>query len=365
MTTTPLTPEAEAKPTISKQPFGKTADGKAVDLFTLKNDKGMEVKITNYGGIITSIRVPDRNGKLGDVVLGFDNLESYLKGHPFFGALAGRYANRIAKGRFTLDGREYTLPINNGPNSLHGGLKGFDKQVWAAREVQGKDSVGLELKYLSRDGEEGYPGNLSVTVTYTLDNKNELRIDYAATTDKDTVLNITNHSYFNLASETNDSILNHQMMINADNFTPVDKTLIPTGKIESVKGTPMDFTKPTAIGARIDDKYEQLVFAGGYDHNYVLNNKGGKPRLAARVSEPTSGRVLEVLTDQPGVQFYTGNFLDGSLTGKSGKVYRRRYGFCLETQHFPDSPNQPNFPTTVLKPGQKFASTTVFRFSAK
>lgn len=365
MTLTNLAPEAEAKPNISKQSFGKTGDQTPVDIYTLTNDKGMEVKITNYGGIITSIKVPDRNGKPGDVVLGFDNFEGYLKGHPFFGALAGRYANRIAKGRFTLDGQEYKLPINNGENSLHGGLKGFDKRVWTAKEIPGKDRVGLQLTYLSKDGEEGYPGNLTTTVTYTLNNKNELRIDYAATTDKPTVVNLTNHSYFNLASEVDEDILNHQLMINADSFTPVDKMLIPTGEIRSVKGTPMDFTKPTTIGARINDQYEQLVFGGGYDHNYVLNNKGGKLGLAARVYEPKSGRVLEVLTDQPGVQFYSGNFLDGSLTGKYGKVYRKRYGFCLETQHFPDSPNRANFPSTVLRPGQKYATTTVFRFSAK
>jgi aldose 1-epimerase len=366
MTTLPdLTPDAEAKPTISKQPFGKTADQTPVDLYTLKNDKGMVVKITNYGGIITSLTAPDRDGKYSDVVLGFDNLEQYLKGHPFFGALAGRYANRIAKGRFTLDGKEYTLAVNNGENSLHGGLKGFDKKVWAAKEIQSKDGVGLQLTYLSKDGEEGYPGNLTATVTYTLTNKNELKIDYLATTDQATVLNLTNHTYFNLSNDINDDILNHQLMINADQFTPTDKGSIPTGEIRSVKGTPMDFTKPTAIGARINEQYEQLISGNGYDHNYVLNGKGGKLDLAARAYEPKSGRVLEVYTTEPGVQFYTGNFLNGSLTGKGGKVYHKRTGFCLETQHFPDSPNKPNFPTTVLRPGQKFTSTTVFKFSAK
>jgi aldose 1-epimerase len=364
MTLTNSTPGAEAKPTISKQPFGQTADGTKVDLYTLKNDKGMEVKIMTYGGIITSLTAPDRNGKYADVVLGFDNLEQYLKGHPNFGALVGRYGNRIAKGRFTLDGQEYKLAINNGENHLHGGLKGFDKKVWGAQEVQGKDSVGLQLTCLSKDGEENYPGNLSVTVIYTLTNKNELKIDYSATTDKTTVVNLTNHSYFNLDAENNGDVLNHQLMINADHFTPVDKGLIPTGEIRSVKGTPMDFTKPTAIGARIGDSYEQIVFGGGYDHNYVLNNKGGKLALAARAYEPNSGRVLEVYTTEPGVQLYTGNFLTGAHAGK-GKVYRKRTGFCLETQHFPDSPNKPNFPSTVLKPGQKYATTTVFKFAAK
>ncbi|HYE74154.1 MAG TPA: aldose epimerase family protein, partial [Blastocatellia bacterium] len=348
MTLANINPDAEAKPKITKQSFGKVGDT-SVDLYTLTNDKGMEVKITNYGGIVTSIKVPDRNKKIGDVVLGFDDFDSYLKGHPFFGAIAGRYANRIAKGRFTLDGKEYTLPVNNGVNSLHGGLKGFDKVVWSAREVPVKNAAGLELKYLSKDGEEGYPGNLSVTVIYSLNNNNELKMDYSATTDKATVINLTNHTYFNLDSDSNGDILSHELMINADSFTPVDKTLIPTGELRGVKGTPFDFTKPTAIGARINDQYEQLVIGGGYDHNFVLNNKTGKVALAARAYEPKSGRVLEVLTDQPGVQFYTGNFLDGSFTGKGGKVFRKRYGFCLETQHFPDSPNQPKFPTTTLK----------------
>lgn len=365
MTLANTNPDAEAKPKISKQPFGKLSDQTPVDIYTLTNDKGMEVKITNFGGIITSIKVPDRNKKTGDVVLGFDDFESYAKGHPFFGAIAGRYANRIANGRFTLDGKEYKLPVNNGPNTLHGGIKGFDKVVWSAKEVALKDAAGLELKYLSKDGEEGFPGNLSVTITYSLNNNNELKIDYSATTDKTTVVNLTNHSYFNLDPDSNSDVLGHQIMINADSFTPVDKTLIPTGEIRSVKGTPFDLTKPTLIGAHINDQYEQLALGGGYDHNFVLNNKDGKLALAARVYEPKSGRVLEVLTTQPGVQFYTGNNMSDSMTGRNGKVYHKRYGFCLETQHFPDSPNHPKFPTTTLKPGEKYASTTVFKFSTK
>ncbi|MBI1761040.1 MAG: galactose mutarotase [Acidobacteria bacterium] len=354
------------KPTMTKAPFGKLADGTAVDIYTLANSKGFEARITNYGGIVVSIKAPDKAGKLDDVVLGFDNLDGYLKTHPFFGALAGRYANRIAKGQFKLGGKTYKLFVNNGPNSLHGGKVGFDKKLWTAKDVSTDKAAGLELSYLSKDGEEGYPGNLNVTVTYWVTNDNELRIDYAATTDKETVLNITNHSYFNLAGAGNGDILKHEVIINADRITPVDETLIPTGDIKPVAGTPLDFTKPMVIGARIDDaKDQQMVFGKGYDHNFVLNNSTGAVALAARVTEPTTGRVLEVLTDQPGVQLYTGNFLDGTLTGKGGKVYPRRAGFCLETQHYPDSPNHPNFPTTALKPGEQFKSTTVFKFSVQ
>lgn len=350
---------------VTKEAWGKTDDGAPVDLFTLKNSAGMEARITNYGGILVSLKVPNASGKVEDVVLGFDNLSDYLKGHPFFGALVGRYGNRIAKGKFTLNGKEYTLAVNNGPNALHGGLKGFDKAVWKAKELETKDGPALELTYLSKDGEEGYPGNLNVKVVYTLTNKNELKIDYSAATDKDTVLNLTHHTYFNLLGAGTRDILSHMMTINADRFTPVDKDLIPTGELRSVKNTPLDFTKPVVIGARIDQDDEQLRFGKGYDHNWVLNGGGGNLALAARVTEPTSGRTMEVYTTEPGIQFYAGNFLDGTNVGKGGKVYKHRFGLCLETQHFPDSPNHPDFPTTVLKPGQELKSTTIYRFLAK
>jgi aldose 1-epimerase len=352
-----------SKARFQARPFGKTQAGEPVELYTLTNSKGMEVAITNYGGIVVSIKVPDRTGKLADVVLGFDNLEGYLLPPPYFGAVIGRYGNRIAHGKFTLDGVEYTLPRNDGGNTLHGGPKGFDKVLWKAREVE--KGRGLELTYLSPDGEAGFPGNLSVTVTYTLTDANELKIDYRATTDKDTVVNLTNHSYFNLAGQGNGDILGHLMMINADGYTPVGRGLIPTGKIEPVEGTPFDFRKPEPIGARIGAKDPQLQMARGYDHNFVLNRKGDGLELAARVVEPTTGRVLEVLTTEPGVQFYSGNFLDGSIHGKGGKVYGFRSGFCLETQHFPDSPNKPEFPSTELKPGQVYHTTTVYRFSTE
>jgi aldose 1-epimerase len=348
---------------LRKSAFGKMKDGEPVGLYTLTNTGGMEVAITNYGGVVVSIKAPDRSGKFADVVLGFDTFDAYLNNTPFFGVLVGRYGNRIAKARFTLDGHEYHLAANDNGNTLHGGLKGFDKRLWNAKDVSTKEVPALELTYLSKDGEEGFPGNLSVTVTYSLTPKNELKIDYAATTDKDTVLNLTNHSYFNLAGQGEGDILSHLMMINGDRFTPVDATLIPTGELKSVAGTPLDFRKPTAIGARIDADDQQIKFGRGYDHNFVLNRKGGELILAARVTEPSSGRVLEVLTTQPGLQFYTGNFLDGTIHGKVGKVYPRRSAFCMETQRFPDSPNQPQFPTTVLKPGKHFQSTTVFRFS--
>jgi len=354
---------AMAKPEIKKQPFGKTADQEAVDLYTLTNANGVEVAIMTYGGTVVSLKVPDRTGKMTDVVLGYESLEGYLKSSPYFGCIVGRYGNRIAKGAFSLNGHQYTLPKNDGENTLHGGIKAFDKVVWKASEVKSKTGVGLSLSYTSKDGEEGFPGNLSVRVVYTLTNKNELKIDYSATTDKITVINLTHHSYFNLAGEG--SILNHEMMINADRFTPVDSGLIPTGELRSVKGGPLDFTKPARIGARIDEQNEQLVLGRGYDHNWVLNNNTGRLALAARAYEPASGRVMEVYTTEPGLQFYTGNFLDGSITGKGGQVYKKRYGFCLETQHFPDSPNKPNFPSTVLKPGQKYQSTTVYKFSVK
>lgn len=353
---------ADAAQTITRHRFGQTAEGIPVDLFTLTNRNGVEVKITNYGGIVVSLKVPDRNGTLGDVVLGYDTLEGYLKDNrPYFGAIIGRYANRIAKGRFTLDGREYRLAQNDGDNHLHGGIKGFDKVVWKARPVKNRQGVGVRLTYRSRDGEEGYPGTVSVTVTYTLTDANELRIDYVATTTKKTILNLTHHSYFNLAG-TGD-ILEHRLWINADRFTPVDRTLIPTGEIRSVKGTPLDFTRPTPIGARIEEQDEQLLFGHGYDHNWVLNKSDASLTLAARVKEPRTGRVLEVYTTEPGLQFYSGNFLDGSITGKANRVYGRRAGFCLEAQHFPDSPNKPHFPSVVLAPGQQYRQTTVYKFS--
>jgi len=348
---------------MKKSSYGKTNDGQAVDLYVLTNANGMEVAIANYGATVVSVKVPDRTGKFADVVLGFDDFDGYLGNEPYFGAVVGRYGNRIAGGRFTLDGHEYHLAQNDGKNTLHGGLKGFDKRVWSAKDASKGDAPAIRLSYLSKDGEEGYPGNLSATVTYTLTAKNELRIDYGATTDKPTVHNLTNHSYFNLAGEGNGDILSHQMTIHADRFTPVDATLIPTGELQSVAGTPLDFRAPAAIGARIDADNEQIKLGHGYDHNFVLNRKGSELFLAARVTELTSGRVMEVFTTQPGLQFYTGNFLDGTIHGKGGKVYGRRSAFCMETQHFPDSPNQPKFPSVVLKPGEHFTSTTVFRFS--
>lgn len=343
--------------------FGQTSDGVTVHIYTLTNRHSLEAKIMNYGGIVVSLKTPDRNGALSDIVLGFDSLAGYLSSpSPYFGALIGRYGNRIGHARFTLDGVEYKLAANNGENSLHGGTRGFNKAVWTPRELR---DGGLELTYLSKDGEEGYPGNLKVTVTYHLTDADELKIDYAATTDKDTVLNLTNHSYFNLKGAGQGDILGHMVTLNAERFTPVDAGLIPTGELRPVNGTPFDFRKPTAIGARIEQNDEQLKLGHGYDHNWVLNRHGTKLSLAARVEEPSSGRVLEVFTTEPGVQFYTGNFLDGTIRGKGGKVYGHRAGLCLETQHFPDSPHQPKFPSTVLKPGQQFRSATVYRFSVK
>src|ERR1041384_1661440 len=353
---------AQAQATVTKAPFG-TVDGQSVDLYTLRNVHGVEVKITNYGGILVSLKVPDRNGKFDDVVLGFNDLDTYLKGHPYFGALIGRYGNRIAKGRFTLNGVEYKLAVNNGENTLHGGIKGFDKVVWTGSETKTKAGPAVVLTYLSKDGEEGYPGNLQVRVVYTLTNNNELRIDYSATTDKDTVINLTHHSYFNLAGEGNGDILNHLLMINANRFVPTDAGSIPTGELRSVAGTPFDFLKPTAIGARINQDDEQLKFGNGYDHTWVINGQG--MRLAATAYEATSGRAMQVWTTEPGVQFYTGNFLNGTLTGKSGKIYQRRFGFCFETQHYPDSPNHPAFPTTTLKKGATYTSTTIYRFGSR
>jgi len=348
---------------VQKQSFG-TRDGRPVNLYTLTNAHGLEIRAMNYGGIILSMRVPDRKGQFADIVLGHDTLEGYIPNDPYIGAVVGRYANRIANGSFTLDGKKYTLPKNNGPNTLHGGVeKTFDKVVWDDEPLKG--GTGVAFIHLSKDGEEGFPGNLKVKVTYTLTDDNELVIDYEATTDKTTPINLTQHSYFNLAGEGSGDILNHELMLNADRFTPVDANLIPTGELRPVKGTPLDFTTSTRVGARIDDTYDQLVLGHGYDHNFVINRKDDGLALAARVYEPSSGRVMEVSTTQPGVQLYTGNFLDGTVTGKQGHVYKRRYALCLETQHFPDSPNHSDFPSTILKPGETFHSKTVFKFSTR
>lgn len=349
----------------TKEAFGQTADGQKVDLYTLTNTKGMEAKITTYGATLVSLKVPDRKNQFNDVVLGLSTLDEYFKGTAYLGAIVGRYGNRIAKGRFTLDGVEYKLAVNNGENHLHGGIKGFDKVVWNAREMRTKNGPALVLSYLSKDGEEGYPGNLKVTVTYTITNRNELRIDYSASTDKDTVINLTHHSYFNLAGEGNGDILTHRVTINASRFVPTDEGSIPTGELRNVRGTPFDFTSPTAIGARINQPDQQLQFGKGYDHTWVINGRMGVLRQAATAYEPTTGRFMEVWTTEPGVQFYTGNFLDGSLTGRSGKPYQYRFGFCFETQHYPDSPNHPTFPTTTLKKGTTYHSTTIYRFSTR
>jgi aldose 1-epimerase len=346
---------------VDKAEFGKMPDGTAIEAYTLVNSAGASAKVITYGATLTELHVPDKNGKMGDVVLGFDNLEGYTTGpHPFFGATIGRYGNRIAKGKFTLDGKEYQLAINNAPNTLHGGPTGFDKRLWKAEPLEAKDGAAVQFTYLSKDGEENYPGNLSVTVTYTLTNTNELKLQYTAVTDKDTVVNLTNHSYFNLAGAGSGDMLKHVLYLNADNYTPVDSTLIPTGEIASVAGTPLDFRKPTEIGARIGE----IKDIGGYDHNFVLNGKAGTLRIAARVTEPTTGREMEVLTTEPGVQFYSAIHLDG-IKGKGGLTYSKYGALCLETQHFPDSPNRPNFPSVVLKPGMKFYSETIYKFSAK
>lgn len=349
---------------VNKAVYGMTPDGEAVDVYTLTNPQGMEVRAITYGGIITSLRVPDRNGKLEDVALGFDNLEGYLKNPPFFGAIIGRYGNRIAKGQFTLDGKTYGLAINNPPNHLHGGVKGFDKVVWKAESFKEDDAVGIVFTHTSPDGDEGYPGTLSLRVTYTLTAGNELEVDYEATTDKATPINLTQHTYFNLAGEGSGDVLEHQLTIHASRYTPVDSTLIPTGELAPIEGTPLDFRTPTAVGARINDNHQQIRYGNGYDHNFVIDRSGEGLVSAARVVEPTSGRVLEVSTTEPGMQFYTGNFLNG-LMGKSGHIYAQRTGFCLETQHFPDSPNKPEFPNTILRPGETYRSKTVFAFSVE
>src|SRR5579884_1306831 len=347
---------------VTGTPFGTSPDGRQVRIFTLKNAKGMEAQIMTWGGAIVSLRAPDAHGHFDDVVLGYDNLDGYLHNTAYFGALIGRYGNRIGGAQFKLDGQVYKLYANDGNNSLHGGKMGFDKRVW---DVLQATDHSLQLRYVSRDGEEGYPGTLTTTVTYTVTPDNELRIDYTATTDKDTVLNLTNHTYWNLAGAGSGTILDESIEINADNFTPVDSGLIPTGEIRSVAGTPLDFRKATRIGARIDSDYEQMKLGKGYDHNFVLNRTGDGLSFAARVHDPKSGRVMEVRTTQPGLQFYTSNMLKGPMKGRDGKTYNYRGALCLETHHFPDSPNKPNFPSTELKPGQTYHETTVYRFSTR
>jgi aldose 1-epimerase len=357
---------ASGKPSITHEPFGTTQDGTPVEIYTLRNENGMEARIMTCGGIIQSIKVPDRNGNFGDVTLGYDTLDGYLTNSPYFGALIGRYGNRIARGHFTLEGQEYTLATNNGVNSLHGGLKGFDKVVWTVAEAEVEDEgPELKLTYLSKDGEEGYPGNLQVTATYKLMAKeNALQLKFKATTDKDTVVNLTAHSYFNLDGGGSVA-LNHIVYIDADKYTPVDGTLIPTGELAPVAGTPFDFRTPTAIGARIGNDNEQLKFGGGYDHNWVVNHPMGKLALDARVTDPANGRVFEIWSTEPGLQFYSGNFLDGTIKGKGGVVYPHRGTFVMEPQHFPDSPNQPNFPSTVLHPGEVYHNTIIYKFSTE
>ncbi|MDP2469282.1 MAG: aldose epimerase family protein [Candidatus Palauibacterales bacterium] len=347
--------------------FGTTPDGETVDLFTLRSASGVELDVATYGGIVTRLLAPDRDGGLVDIVLGHERLDSYLAGTPYFGAIVGRYGNRIANGRFTLDGTEYALAVNNGPNHLHGGIRGFDKVVWDAEPYANEAETGVVLRHVSADGEEGYPGELSAKVTYALTAAGELRIEYEATTDAPTIVNLTHHGYWNLAGHDSGDILGHELEIRASRFTPVDETLIPTGELRPVEGTPFDFRQPTPIGARIDADDEQIAFGGGYDHNFVLDGweNDGELRSAAVLHDPVSGRSMEVLTTEPGLQFYSGNFLDGSDVGKGGVVYERRSGLCLETQHFPDSPNQPAFPTTILRPGEIYRSTTVYRFSAE
>jgi aldose 1-epimerase len=363
---TSRTGQLDVQPSAQPTPFGNLATGETAQLFSFRNARGIEVQVTNYGGIITSIKTPDRAGRFADIVLGYDDLGGYLRNSPYFGAIVGRYANRIARGRFRLDGTTYSLAVNNGPNSLHGGLRGFDKVVWNAQTFQNPQGQGVTLDYTSRDGEEGYPGTLHVRVTYTLTFDNRLIVDYYATADKPTPINLSQHTYWNLAGNAARDILAHVLTIDADAITPVDSTLIPTGEIAPVADTPFDFRAPKAIGDRIDQRLNtQIRYGNGYDHNFVLNrDKATLDGLvhAARVVEPSTGRRLEIYTTEPGIQFYSGNFLDGSITGKAGSVYQFRYGLALETQHYPDSPNHPNFPSTILRPGQQYRSRTVFRF---
>ena len=358
----PIVHKQQPRPLLTTGPLGASPDGQPVQLITLRNSAGIEVRIVTYGGTILSLKTPDRAGALDDIVLGFDTLEPYFDQSPYFGCLIGRYCNRIAKGTFTLDGKTYTLATNNPPNHLHGGKKGWDKVVWTPAEIQNANGVGVKLTYVSKDGEEGYPGTVTANVTYMLTDKNELVVDYQATTDKPTIVNLTHHSYFNLGGAKTPDILGHELSIPADRYTPVDATLIPTGQLAPVEGTPFDFRTPTKIGARINDANEQLKRGLGYDHNFVLNRQGADLALAARVVEPVTGRTMDISTTEPGIQFYSGNFLDGKITGKGGRVYAHRSGFCLEPQHYPDSPNQPSFPPTTLRPGEEYRSKTVFTF---
>jgi len=350
---------------IAKEAFGVLPGGNAVDLYTLTNVHGMKIRVMTYGGVIVSLDVPDRKGQSADIVLGYEHLDGYLAKSPYFGAIVGRFGNRIKDARFTLDGKEYTLGKNNPPNTLHGGFKGFDKVLWQAQPFESKDEVGLTLQYTSPDGEEGYPGTLHATVTYTLNDKNEFSIHCQATTDKATPITLASHSAFNLAGEGSGNILGHVLMLNAGQYTPFDSTLIPTGKILSVTGTPLDFTKPAVVGLRITQENDQLEYGHGYDSNFVINRHGSGLALAARIYEPTTGRVMEIDTTEPGEQFYSGNSLDGTITGKHGHVYKKHSGFCLLTQHYPDSPNRPGFPSCILRPGQTYRSTTVYKFSVR
>lgn len=357
-------PVKKGNPSVKMQPYGKMPDGTDVEVYTLTNAAGMQARIITYGGAVASLTAPDKSGKFDDIVLGMDSVDGYRQQSNYFGALIGRYGNRIGHASFTLEGKKYSLPKNDHDNTLHGGTQGFDKRVWKAHEMSTAAGPAVELTYVSKDGEEGFPGTLTAKVVYTLTDANELKIDYTATTDKPTVVNLTNHSYFNLAGPGGD-ILQHQVTILADRFTPVDAGLIPTGELKPVKGTPFDFNKATAIGSRINQDDQQLKFGNGYDHNWVLNKRAGAMGKAAEVYDPKSGRVMEVMTSEPGLQFYTGNFLDGKVKGKGGIAYPFRGAFCMETQHYPDSPNKPAFPTTELKPGQTYHTTTVYKFSAR
>lgn len=354
-----------ATPDIQKEPFGTTEDGEETTLYTLTNANGVEAKISNYGGVVVSLKVPDKDGKMGDVVLGYDSLSGYENNTAYFGAIIGRYGNRIAGGKFTLDGETYTLATNNNTNHLHGGEKGFNRRVWNATEIKEDSTVGLKLTYVSEDMEEGYPGKLNVEVIYALRNDNSLAINYKASTNKKTIVNLTNHSYFNLTGDANNDILDHKLMLNASKFVPIDSTLIPTGELRDVEGTPFDFQEPTDIGKNIDASNEQITYGLGFDHCWVLDKSGAEMSLAATVYEPKSGRFMEVMTTEPGIQFYSGNFLDGSAKGKYGIAYEKRHGFCLETEHFPDSPNQAEFPSVELSPGETYVTSTVYKFSVK
>jgi aldose 1-epimerase len=359
------TPQIDTMKFVTKAPFGKLPDGREVSKYTLTNRNGIELAVINYGGVVVSLKAPDKNGTVADVVLGYDSLSSYVAGSPFFGALIGRYGNRIAKGKFSIDGTQYTLPVNNGENHLHGGPQGFDKVFWNIEEVSSTDGASVKLTYRSVDGEQGYPGNLDAEVIYTLTDNNEWMIKYSATSDKKTVVNLTQHTYFNLTGDVNNDILGHQLTIQADKFLPVDKGLIPTGELKPVANTPFDFTKAATVGSRIENKDEQLTLGKGYDHCWVLNGASDNLRVVASLYDSTSGRMLEVSTTEPGLQFYSGNFLDGKNITKGGVPANFRHGLCLETEHFPDSPNKPSFPSVLLEPGKTYTTTTVYKFSAK